>query len=101
MGNSEATALTGITVSFSNGGRQPLTSDCDRVYNKAGNVNQDTRVTGNFTERSTADNLSHRRLPLPFVNVVVVLQPEGVERVFSPCRGSSMAGRFGPAWGVQ
>src|SRR5437762_12436532 len=35
---------------------------------------------------SVANKLSHCRLPLPFVNVCVVLQPSGVERVFFPCR---------------
>jgi hypothetical protein len=46
-------------------------------------------------------SLLHRRLPLPLVNVVVVLQPSGVERIFSPCRGPGMAGRFGLTWGMQ
>src|SRR5947199_177540 len=35
---------------------------------------------------SVANRLTHCRLPLPFVNVCVVLQPSGVERVFFPCR---------------
>jgi hypothetical protein len=35
---------------------------------------------------SVANKLSHCRLPLPFVNVFVVLQPSGVERVLFPCR---------------
>jgi hypothetical protein len=56
---------------------------------------------GNFTERSMADSLSLRCSPLPFSNVVVVLQPSGVKRVFSPSRGPGMAGRFGLTRGMQ
>src|SRR5689334_8600220 len=35
---------------------------------------------------SPGSSFGRSRLPLPFINVVVVLQPTGVERVFFPCR---------------